>query len=127
MKRESSAFSNPSLYSSNRASRGRIKIFAAMAAPVSPEAPAIQYRFFILLFIENNARTFHMKSAGVAVLILLTFFVIRLAARPPLAREQRADVCQKLIGADRAIAVLFHQTVNHIVDTPRLVWIGRLR
>src|ERR1700753_2338328 len=38
---------------------------------------------------------------------------------PLSAREQRADVGQEFVGADGAVAVLFDETVNALVDAAR--------
>src|SRR5262249_9874950 len=43
-----------------------------------------------------------------------------------LPRQQRADVTQQLVGADRAVAVVFDQAVDDLVDAAQLVGVGRL-
>src|SRR5438105_1672750 len=43
------------------------------------------------------------------------------------AREQRADVGQQFVGADGAVAAVFDEAVNDLVDAAELVWVGRLR
>src|SRR5690349_12721491 len=39
----------------------------------------------------------------------------------PLPRQQRADVLEQLVGADRAVALLGHQPVDHLVDPLELL------
>src|SRR2546423_11030624 len=46
---------------------------------------------------------------------------------PRSAREQRADVGQQFVGADGAVAAVFDEAVNDLVDAAQLVWVGRLR
>ncbi len=44
---------------------------------------------------------------------------------PVLARQQRANVGQQLVGADRAIPVIFHQTIHDLVNPAQLIGVGR--
>ena len=48
------------------------------------------------------------------------------ASLPYLPVEQRAYVLQERVGAHGAIAVLLHQSVDHVVDTAQLLLVGRL-
>src|SRR5215475_2068078 len=48
------------------------------------------------------------------------------AGESRLPRQQRADVTQQLVGADRAVAVVFDQAVDDFVDAAQLVGVGRL-
>src|SRR5947208_1442607 len=64
----------------------------------------------------NDARTPRGRAGVVA-----TVFV-----PPRSAREQRADVGQKLVGADGAVAAVFDEAVNDLVDAAELVGVGRL-
>src|SRR5438045_3875764 len=49
------------------------------------------------------------------------------SALPASAREQRADVGQKLVGADGAVAAVFDETIYDLVDAAQLIRVGRLR
>src|SRR5690606_26622938 len=51
---------------------------------------------------------------------------VNIVGPPRLPVEQRADVLQQLVGADRAIALLPDQPIDHVVDAAELVGIRSL-
>src|SRR5262249_13071571 len=49
-----------------------------------------------------------------------------LRAAPSSPREQSADIGQKLVSANRAIAVLLYQSIHNVVDAAQLIGVRRL-
>src|SRR5262245_33060645 len=65
----------------------------------------------------------HMKTPARPEAMRVNTFM---AGKSRLPRQQRADVAQQLIDADRAVAVVFDQAVDDLVDAAQLISVERL-
>jgi hypothetical protein len=61
-----------------------------------------------------------LKGTGVSA-----WMVCALRSPRRLAREERADVGEEFVRADRAVAVVFDETIHHFVDAAQLIRVGR--